>query len=410
MPTGASKTAPMPRIRFVRARSGETRRRVGVRLTALVTMLLVGAVGPAAPSGAVARGADPGPKASMMRDYVAHTASLSPVPAAPLQFGIYPGGAAGTVGPSGQVKPEVAALRLAALEQLRGDKPFAVHLYESYTRPADGDSVPSWLADQILEYTANGFEVDLVLAYRPVAAAGDSAGFAAFARRRVRQLGGNRGVTSLQVTNEANIAGAPNAADGAYRGASDALVKGVIAAKDEVRRGGFTHLQVGFNWAYGTGKQEASFWSTLGKKGGRTFASAVDWVGLDAYPGTWGPPLAGATLGAGARSATLDALRALRSNYLPRAGLGDKPLHFSESGYPTGSGRTEQMQVSVLRAVVAAIVDYRQQYDVTAYRWFDLRDADSANPSFESQYGITRDDYSPKAGFSAYHDLVATFG
>jgi hypothetical protein len=40
-------------------------------------------------------------------------------------------------------------------------------------------------------------------------------------------------------------------------------------------------------------------------------------------------------------------------------------------------------------------------------RWFDLRDADSSSSSFESQYGLMRDDYSPKPAFGAYRALVA---
>ena len=51
-----------------------------------------------------------------------------------LVFGIYPGGAAGTVGPSGPVAPENPTLRMAALEQLRPPgRPFILHLYASYT-------------------------------------------------------------------------------------------------------------------------------------------------------------------------------------------------------------------------------------------------------------------------------------
>ena len=47
---------------------------------------------------------------------------------------------------------------------------------------------------------------------------------------------------------------------------------------------------------------------------------------------------------------------------------------------------------------------------VTGYRWFDLRDADSSNPSFESQYGLMRDDYAPKPAFDAYRELIARLG
>jgi hypothetical protein len=330
---------------------------------------------------------------------------------APLVFGIYPGGAAGTVGPAGEVRPEVAELRLQALETLRGAaRPFVLHLYDAYTQPSDADALPDWLAAQIAQYTAEGFRIELVLTYRPAAPAGDVAGFAAFVRARVRQLGANANVTHLQVTNEANVGGAPDAADGAYTGARQALVRGTIAAKDEARRGGFDQLRIGFNWAYQTGGSEAAFFSSLRAIGGRAFSAAVDWVGLDAYPGTWGPALPSGDLAAGVRAATLAAMRALRQDLLPLARLSGADLHVSESGYPTGPGRTEDMQETVLRAAVQTVAQARGTYGVTDYRWFDLRDADSASPSFESRYGLTRDDYSPKPAFLAYRDLIATLG
>ena len=331
--------------------------------------------------------------------------------ASPLVFGIYPGGAAGTVGPAGRTIPEDARLRQAALERLRGgERPFVLHLYDAYTQSSDGTAVPAWLASQIAGYTAAGFQVELVLRYRPAAGAGDVAGFTDFVRARVRQLGANARVTGLQVTNEANVAGAPDAADGAYAGAGDALVRGVVAAKDEARRGDFGQLQVGFNWAYQRGPAERAFFSYLGATGGRAFADAVDWVGVDAYPGTWGPKLGRGGLRASVRAATIAAMKTLRKRLLPRAGLSAAALHFSESGYPTGPGRTEAMQRIAMRATVQAIADARVTYGVTDYRWFDLRDADSGATSFESQYGITRDDYSPKAAFFTFRDLIADLG
>jgi hypothetical protein len=328
----------------------------------------------------------------------------------PLEFGIYPGGAAGTVGPAGKVRPEVAKLRLEALRTLRGGaRPFVVHLYDAYTEPADRDALPDWLASQIATYTADGFKVELVLTYRPRRATGDVAGFAAFVRARVRQLGGNPDVKYLQVTNEANVSGAPDAADGAYRGARAAVVRGVIAARDEARSRGFDDLRIGFNWAYQLGRAERTFFASLGRRGGRRFATAVDWVGLDSFPGTWGPALGSGDLGSGVRTATLAAIRLLREDLLPRARLAAADLHVSESGYPTGPGRTEAMQEEALRAAVRAVAETAAEYRVTGYRWFNLRDADSASPSFESQYGLMRDDYSPKPAFLAYRDLIKAF-
>jgi hypothetical protein len=68
------------------------------------------------------------------------------------------------------------------------------------------------------------------------------------------------------------------------------------------------------------------------------------------------------------------------------------------------------MQQTVLRAAVRAASAARAKYGVTDYRWFDLRDADTADPSFESHYGLTRDDYSPKPAFFTYRDLIARLG
>ena len=59
---------------------------------------------------------------------------------------------------------------------------------------------------------------------------------------------------------EANVPGAPDAADGAYPGVSEALVRGVIAASDEARRARLG-IRVGFNWAYRyTPQGDQSFW------------------------------------------------------------------------------------------------------------------------------------------------------
>jgi hypothetical protein len=324
---------------------------------------------------------------------------------APIVFGIYPGGGAGTVGPSGRTIPEDPARRLAALEELRGgNRPFVLHLYDAYMQPSDADAVPGWLASEIAGYASAGFGIELVLRYR---SPDDVDGFIGFVRARVRQLGAQ--LTSLQITNEANVHGAPDAADGAYPGVRDALVRGVVAASDEARR---RHLgvKVGLNWAYQHGRAETAFFSHLRTAGGRKFARAVDWVGVDAYPGTWGPRLAAGDLGTAVRAATIDAMRTLRRTLLPRAGLSKAALHFSESGYPTGPGRTEAMQQAVMRATLQAIADTRATYRVTDFRWFDLRDADSAGASFESRYGITNDDYSPKAAFATYRDLIARLG
>jgi hypothetical protein len=324
-----------------------------------------------------------------------------------LTFGIYPGGAAGTVGPGGALKPENPALRLAALEQLRAaGRPFVLHLYASYTAPG-GWSAAQQVGQEVQQYVAAGFEIELVLTYRPSSggSSADVAGFDQFVRGTVHDLGGE--LAYLQVTNEANVVNAPNAADGYYAGAKDALITGVTAAKSEAIADGFSGIAIGFNWALATDAAESAFWSYLGAHGGSTFVSSLDWVGLDAYPGTWGPSI-GTNLTVGTASAIDYALAALRRTYMPLAGIPNStPLHVSENGYPTGPGRTEAMQETAMLAAISTIDAVRTTYNVTDYRWFDLRDADSASSSFEDQYGLMHDDYTPKPAFALYRQLIA---
>jgi hypothetical protein len=334
-----------------------------------------------------------------------------PVPTVPgLTFGIYPGGAAGTVGPAGPVAPEDPARRLAALERLRPAKrPLVLHLYVSYTGP-NGPSAAQQIGEQVSEYGRAGFETEVALCYRPASggSSSDVAGFVEFVRAAVRSLGHAHGFVAAQVTNEANIHGSPNASDGYYAGAQEALTRGVIAAKAQARAAHLTRVRIGFNWAYDTGAGEAAFWRGLGLHGGRRFLEALDWVGIDAYPGTWGPAMPKGPLATATARYMDDAFRELRRTYMPLARIPARvPLVVTENGFPTGSGRGEGSQAEVMRAAIKAAYASRRTYNVTGYRWFDLRDANSTSPSLEDHYGILRDDYTPKLAFGVYRSLVA---
>lgn len=329
-----------------------------------------------------------------------------------LVFGVYPGGAAGALGQTAPVAPEDPAKRLSSLQLLRPQgRPFVLRLYASYGG-AGGSSAAAQAGREIAEYTSAGFQVELALCYRPrpggAGPGADVPGFVEFARQAVAELGSNPGVVALQVTNEANVNGAPNASDGYYAGAADALIAGVEGSKQEVQRDGFDQLGIGFNWAYQPGDADSAFWSYLGEHGGSAFAGAVDWVGIDAYPGTWGPEMPAAPSLAGrVRRATTAALGALRHTYMPLAGLSRSvPIHVSESGAPTGVLRSESDQATVLQSAVEAVYDHRSAYNVTGYRWFDLRDANSSSASFEDRYGLMSDSYEPKPAFEVYRSLI----
>ncbi|HEV3228986.1 MAG TPA: hypothetical protein VGY97_05895 [Solirubrobacteraceae bacterium] len=332
-------------------------------------------------------------------------ANVPQLPGAPLRFGITPGAVAGQVGAPASARPENAPATLAALHQLRpSGGPFVLRLHRFFW--SDGEAgIERFLALAHL-YTQAGYPVELQLRYHPPAGHdGDVAGWTQWVREVVRRFGPDPGVVGVQVTNEVNFNASADSSDGAYQGARDALIQGVIAARQEAIRLRFDQLKVGFNWFYRTDpSSEQSFWTYLGQRGGPAFAAAVDWVGLDAYPGTFFPP---ADTPGGERDAVVNALSSLRC-YMGVAGLGSGiPIYVEENGYPTGPGRSEQMQASALGTMVNAFNDFRGTYNVTDYRWFDLRDADSSSPNFQQQFGLLHDDYSPKPAFGAYRALVA---
>jgi hypothetical protein len=225
-------------------------------------------------------------------------------------------------------------------------------------------------------------------------------------REVVRRFGPNPAVVGVQVTNEVNLTFSPDSSDGSAKRARDALIAGVIAAKDEALRGGYGQLKVGFNWFYRTfpGAEEG-FWSYLGTHGGPVFTRAVDWVGLDIYPGTIFPPY---DTPGGERDAIVNALSALRDCFMPKAGLGaSKPIYVEENGWPTGPGRTPERQRKALVTMVSAFHELRGTYGVSDYRWFNLRDADSSSPNFQQRFGLLTSWYAPKPAFGAYRDLIA---
>ena len=324
--------------------------------------------------------------------------------APPLRFGIFPGGPAGQVGPPQPAKPESASKILDALGQLRGgDRPFVVHLYRHWVNPAADAAEEREERILVDRYTRRGYLVEYVIRYKPdPPREGDVAAYAEFVRGVVRRFGSNRRVKGFQITNEVNQPTSPDSSDGPFRGSRDALIQGVIAAKEEARRLGYDQLEIGFNWFYRTDPQrEGEFWTHLRDRGGPRFVRSLDWIGLDAYPGTFFPPA-----GFSERTSMINAFSVFRC-FSKSAGIPKTvPIHIQENGWPTGPGRSYAQQAENLEEMVRVSHEYRRTYNVTDYRWFDLRDADSSNPTFTQQFGIMRDDYTPKPAFPVYRRLI----
>jgi hypothetical protein len=138
--------------------------------------------------------------------------------------------------------------------------------------------------------------------------------------------------------------------------------------------------------------------------GGSRFQACVDYVGIDMYPDVFGGRIEQANLD----PAVGEVLRTLRHQALPLAGITNStPIRICENGWPTGPDRPEDRQAEVLEEVLRAVHARRHELNVTHWELFALRDADSTKASPFHQFGIVRDDYSPKPAFDRLRQTFA---
>ncbi|WP_327676596.1 hypothetical protein [Kitasatospora sp. NBC_00458] len=307
-------------------------------------------------------------------------------------FGIYPGGLlgddTGTVAP---VRPDDPDRITAALRELQGGAPaLLVRAYRSYP---EGPATPPTPAEPG-QYAVEGRRLDLVLQFREPDGRLD--GWLDFVRRTVRTEGHRIGV--LQICEEPN-ADSP-VLDGSVPNVRQALVRGVVAAKEEALALGLD-LAVGFNAVLGFDPAD-TFWADLGELADERFHRALDYVGLDFFPDVFRPVPAG-------RLAEVVAavLAGFRRETVARAGIGPSvPIRICEHGWPTGPGRSEERQAEVVEEVVRTVAGLAAELNITGYGHFGLRDADSAGPGLFHHFGLLRDDYAPKPAFGVYGRLI----
>jgi hypothetical protein len=356
--------------------------------------------------------AAPSPATAQQSDPNCLTADPPPVtrPEQPVRFGITPRAAGSVGGAQGSVAPEDEGKALAALRELRpGGRALVVRMNRLFW--ADGDEGIRRFAGYVDHYAAAGFEVESQVRYHPPEGSeGDLEAWERYVRAVARELGRRPALTALSITNEANFDGSRNTSDGAYAGVIDALVRGMVAARAELDAIGRPDVQLGFSvmWRWKP-DSDRRFWEQVGAKATPEFRAALDYVGLQVYPGlVWPPaPMAGRTAG----DEVVEALTLLRHCYLPKAGLGPEVAAWvSENGYATNLGRSEQAQVADLRSTLEAVHRWSGELGVTDYRYFNLRDNDSDGSDLFAAVGLLRDDYSRKPAFAAFGGLVAQMG
>lgn len=316
--------------------------------------------------------------------------------AAPLVFGLFPLGMAG--GPDGLAvgPPDDFEAIGRAFGELQGDGPALLpRMYVVWTGP---ESTTAVLA-QVAQLTAIGVPLDLALCYRDPG--GGVPAWAAFVSDVVTRHG--RQLAAVQVTGEPNLTWAGAAADGAFPGARDALVHGVLAGA-AARRETAATAAIGFAVVPDVGPATSGFWPAVRDAGGPQFAAAVDYAGIDIYPDVFGPRISPDQLPAVVERL----LRDFRERDLATAGIAPTvPIRVCENGWPTGPGRPEEQQAVVLEHVIRTVHALRADLNITHWELFTLRDADSAKDDMFHRFGVLRDDYSPKPAFHTLRRLIA---
>jgi hypothetical protein len=331
-----------------------------------------------------------------------------------VRFGIDPGIAGNVGGVQLPTVPDDPSRDLAALRKLR-PRGRALVLRLNRLFWSDGQAGIEQFKKLSSRYTRAGFEVELQVRYHPSQSqAGDIGAWVRYVRHVVDSFGANPRVVSMTITNEVNVKISPNTSDGSYPRAEDALINGIEAAHREAGRRHFRQLRFGFTYAYRFAPdQDAAFFSYLKTHGGKAFQRALGFVGLDFYPGTIYPPVkAPGTTYAGAFA---QAAGVVRDCLAPMGGIGRRvPIWVTENGVPSGSSADAQ-QAAALSDLVRAVHDYSGTFNITDYRWFNLRDSTSsppatlAGPTFSTD-GLLRSDYAAKPSFAAYRSLIERFG
>ena len=88
------------------------------------------------------------------------------------------------------------------------------------------------------------------------------------------------------------------------------------------------------------------------------------------------------------------------------------PIRVTENGWPTGTNplngesRTDARQADVLAAIIDTVNATADDFHVTQYTLFGLRDADTTQSGLFHNFGILRSDYSPKPAYATFRDRV----
>ncbi|WP_230457075.1 hypothetical protein [Parageobacillus thermoglucosidasius] len=188
-------------------------------------------------------------------------------------------------------------------------------------------------------------------------------------------------------------------------------MQGIIAAK-EAAEAANAQVKIGFAAVLDHfGPVVPEFWESIFQLGRRTFVESLDYVGYNFYADVFEASIDLKTGFCGARAAPLSR-KNLKTAHIPES----VPIRITENGWPTGKhpftgeDRSYEHQAKVLEAVIRTVYALRQELNITHYELFGLRDADSSVHDLFHQFGIMRDDYTPKPAFYTFQRLIQELG
>lgn len=327
-------------------------------------------------------------------------------------FGIYPGSAVGEDPGLLKGKPDDPQQILKALKKLQGVK--SSFLVRSYLHYVGDGKTANYTPVNPEQYIADGRKLDLVLCFQTNEE--DLTGWNDIIKKMIKKYGSY--LESLQITEEANVQ-VPYL-DGNFKNVRQALVHGVITAKEEIRKQNLD-VKVGFN-STPIFNPADTFWKEINELANESFYDSLDYVGFDFFPDVFQPIKFSALEGA-----VTYVLKKFRKQDLAGAGIPfNVPIRITENGWSTGPNRSYEQQAKTIEAVIKTIYALKDELNITHYEYHQLRDADSSefegdannNSEYDDaatllrqhQFGLLKDDYTPKPAFETYRKLIEELG
>jgi len=239
---------------------------------------------------------------------------------------------------------------------------------------------------------------------------GDMTAWVQYVHEATAALAQNPALTALTITNEVNFPTSPNTSDGAYKNALEARVLGIEAAHTELTALGRGDVSLGFSYAYRyLPSSDEQFWKGIAQRATPAFRQALDYVGVQLYPGLVYPPV----LPPGQTPATRRSKRlpwfataiCRSADWAITSSCGSR-----KTATPPTSDTPRHSRRRTSRARWTIVYRYSSTFGVTDYRYFNLRDNVPDGTDLFDDVGLLRSDYTQKPAFSTYRNAIATYG